>query len=229
VKVTQGGAANHIGSTDVYPQTLMITATCDGRADAGYCVRDAVGTYRTFDAPPQGMKGRVFVFPGEVIYAIPEATGAVEMVRVGTGQRVTLSADAMKVVNATLHVDPAANSPRNMPFTTTGIVRLPSAVRMFHGPNPFEPAPASPMNHALDLPLDGTAPRTFSVPGIIATAGRHALRLDGGKLYESADAWATWREVSPPPTGAPADLDGAMCDERGCLFGPWARVGWDRR
>jgi hypothetical protein len=226
VKVTQG-VATHIGMGNMYPQAVMIAATCDGRADAGYCVRDVTGAYHTFDAPPQGTKGSVFIFPGEVIYALPDATGAIELQRAGTSERVTFSAETMKPLNATLGVDPGATMP-DLPFTTSGIARLPTRIRMFHGPNPFRPAPASPMNHALDLPLDGARPTILSVPGVIATAGLHALRLDGGKLYESADGWATWHEVAPPPTGVPADLDGAMCDERGCLFGAWARVGWER-
>ncbi|CAN5925333.1 hypothetical protein BH11MYX4_BH11MYX4_24520 [soil metagenome] len=228
VKVTQGVATQIGGTGNMYPQTLMIAATCDGRADTGYCVRDVAGDFRTFDAPPQGTKGTVFIFPGEAIYAIPDATGAIEMRRAGTSERVTFRAEVMKPLNATLGVDPGSTRPPDLPFTTSGIVRLPTSIRMFHGPNPFKPAPASPMNHALDLPLDGTGPRILSVPGIIATAGLHALRLDGGKLYESADGWGSWHEVAPPPTGVPADLDGAMCDRRGCLFGAWARVGWDR-
>jgi hypothetical protein len=237
VKVTQG-VETSIGGTAYYPPALMIDATCDGRAAVGYCVRDATGTYRTFDAPPHGTKGTALVFPGEVIYTLPDATGALELRRAGTkdqrgapldtAQRVIFSADAMERVHATIQFDPTATSQSDAPIRLSGVVRLSSAVRMFHGPNPFAPAHASPMNHAVDLPLDGTGPRSFSVPGVIATAGLHALRLDRGKLYESADGWATWYEVAPPPTGVPTDLDGAMCDDRGCLFGGWARVGWDR-
>lgn len=211
----------------MYPQTLMVAATCDGRADAGYCVRDATGAFHSFGAPPQGTNGTLFIFPGEAIYAVSDATGAIELRRAGTSERVTFSAESMRPLNATLGLDPGSTNP-DLPFTTSGIVRLPTRIRMFHGPNPFKPAPPSPMNHALDLPLDGTGPSIVSVPGVIATAGFHSLRLDGGKLYESADGWGTWHEVAPPATGVPADLDGAMCDERGCLFGPWARVGWER-
>lgn len=228
VKVTQG-IANRIGGTgNLYPQTLMVSATCDGRADAGYCVRDATGSYRSFDAPPQGTKGMVLIFPGEALYLVPDSAGSVEVLRAGTSERVTFSAEAMKPLNATLGVSSSSTTVHDLPFTTSGFVRLPTLIRMFHGPNPFTPPSAPPMNHALDLPLDGSGPKLFSVPGVIATAGLHALRLDGGKLYESADGWGTWHEVAPPPTGVPADLDGAMCDERGCVLGAWARVGWDR-
>jgi len=66
--------------------------------------------------------------------------------------------------------------------------------------------------------------------GFVSTSNAlpHGLRLAGGQLWETKDAWHTWHPVAPPPTGrVPRDLAAAMCFESGCVLGPWARIGWN--
>ena len=139
-------------------------------------------------------------------------------------------AAGMTEVNTSLHWDAETRLHKRGPlFSESGAVLTGSSLRLFEIPDPFRPMPAAPVSYAIDLALDGSGRVSLiSAPGVVVTAGLHGLRLDAGKLYETSDGWATWFETAPPPTGAPRDLGGATCDERGCLLGPWARIGWER-
>jgi len=111
--------------------------------------------------------------------------------------------------------------------TIEGTLGTDRGIDMFYGPNPFEPITEPATSLVVHVPLDPTVAATISrVSGVIASAGMHALRLYRGKLYDTSDGWATWREVQPPPSGALSDLADAMCTDAGCLVGPWARIGW---
>jgi hypothetical protein len=114
------------------------------------------------------------------------------------------------------------------PVVEAGILRTTDGIRTFEVPNPFDPITKAVSGY-VDFPLNPTLPMTTTtVDGIVAVAGPHALRLSGGKLWETSDGWTTWTPVEPPPSGVPADLGGAMCSDAGCVLGSWARLGWDR-
>jgi hypothetical protein len=209
---------------DLYPEAIFVRATCES-GKGGVCVRGPDGLYHTQVLPP-GDERKVLVFPDDVVQMGPDGAGGIALWH-AKGRSRSFSAAQMKDVTAALGWDLPPKS--DLPYVDNGALLLGSTLRLFESPNPFKPLPASPTCHALDVPLDGAdGPRLNSVPGVIVTAGPHALRLDKGKLYETNDGWTTWYEVPAPPGGVPDDLAGATCDARGCLLGPWVRVGWEK-
>ena len=227
VNVTQGMARQIGNAQGYYPETVFITASCEGDARGDVCVRGSDGHYSTFKLPDSG---NPYIFPGEVIQAKQDGRGGLCLSRLSNGKVYAFDATAMQEVNTTLHWDAEARSGKKFPtFIESGALLTRSSLRLFYIPNPFEPLPSSPVSYAIDLPLDGSGKvRLLQASGVVVAAGAHGLRLDAGKLYETNDGWMTWYEVASPPSGAPENLAGATCDDRGCLFGPWARIGWQR-
>ncbi len=234
IAVTKG-VARQMGTARVwYPRALFITASCDGDAEAGVCVRGRDGSYQTHDFPAPDSS---YIFPGEVIQIKRDGSGGIELWGASSEKRCAFDAKQMKEASTALGWDLAAKpgaerheSLESIAFIEAGALRTATSLRQFYIPNPLVPLPKSPVSYALDLPLNcDSGPRLISTTGVVAAAGIHGLRLDNGKLYETSDGWATWHEVIPPPSGVPADLGGAECDESaGCLFGPWARIGWQQ-
>ena len=223
----KAGFARHIGSVaGTFPITQMVAASCEGDARNGICVRDAQGNWRTFGSPPQA--ATVLPFPGELVILSRSPEGHVVVESAGTSSRRVFAADEVSRVDRAMGVGEADASIHEPPVVQLGALRTATGIRQFFGPNPSLPVTRAE-SYAVDFPLTEPGPLTVRrVSGAIAQAGLRALRLYGGKLWETSDGWLTWYEVAPPPTGVPADLGGAMCDERGCVVGAWARLGWDR-
>ncbi len=225
VNVTQG-TARRIFNGQYYPWTVVITASCEGDARGGMCVRGSDGHYSTYKLPDSGDS---YIFPGEVIQAKQDGRGGLGLSRLSNGKVYAFDATT---INAALHLDAEVLSGKKIPpFIESGALLTRSSLRLFHVPNPFiKPLPPSPVSYAIDLPLDGSGKvRLLPASGVVVAAGAHGLRLDAGKLYETNDGWTTWYEVASPPSGAPENLADAMCfDDLWCLFGPWARIGWQR-
>ena len=216
------GVARHLGSwPDTFPSTLVAFASCDGDAATGFCIRRAGGEWSTFPTP-RGQALSLF-FPGELVGTAFEATGGLEIESSG-GQRRTFSAREVKELSDAM--GGALTATPTFAIVTTGALRTAAGLRMFYGSNPTRPI-TNPESYALDLPFNPqTRPAVLPVEGVIAPAGMHALRLAKGRIWQSDDAWQTWHEIEPPPTGVPRDLAGAMCVDSGCLVGGWARIGW---
>ena len=199
------------------PATLFASVSCDGTSSDGLCVRDAHGGWSSFAQP----KGSAWIFPGEVFHFElgPHGTTALH--------------DAHRLVSTVTppaRMVPAPDAGRMEDFAVVdlGALRTASEVVFFEGPNPSVPIPADAESYAIRYPV-AAAPTTATVTtvrGVVAAAGRHALRLDGGVLYETSDAWKTWTRVPPPPTGPLVSLAGAQCAEEGCTIGAWVRLGW---
>jgi hypothetical protein len=228
ITVTRG-MATHMGTVGtVWPPAQFVMASCEGDAKGGICFRGKDGTWRTYAKVPK--VGTMLPFAGELFYLTEDAAGGMVLERVNDERSRTFDASEVARMYAAIGVDPKA-SPLESPVVSAGALRTKTGVRMFDTPNPFRAAtaPAAPASYAVDLPFEAKgALAARAVPGIIVPAGPHALRLDRGKVYESNDGWDTWYEVAPPPTGVPDNLDGAMCDDRGCRVGAWARIGWER-
>lgn len=227
VQVTHGVATFVGANRDAYPKTVFIAASCDGDPSGGFCVRGADGTFRSF-TPAPWPRSTTWVFPDEVLYTRRQGDGGIDLARASTQEEVHFTAAQMAPIGEVLS-GPASAAPltEGLPFAFTGSLLRPRLLRHFHGPNPRRPLPPSPRSYALDFPTDGRPPVLREVAGVVVSAGEHALRLDGNRLYESSDGWDTWVEIEPPPTGVPQNLAGAMCNEIGCLFGAWVRLGWN--
>jgi len=78
----------------------------------------------------------------------------------------------------------------------------------------------------LDVTMGGAVTVVHHVTDPLAGWGPWALRTRDGRLYESTDGWASFRPVAWPPTGPRASIGNGRCNEHGCAFGPWRRVGW---
>jgi hypothetical protein len=227
----KNGFATHMGAVaGTYPVTQMVAASCDGDAKKGICVRDARGEWRSFPVPSASAKLRrqtVLPFPGELLLLSWTEAGRMVLESVGTSERRVFEPPETDRMQAELGLTPGDAGTGELSVVETGTLRTADGIRMFHGPSPFKET-GRHESYALDVPLTkGKLLAVKRVSGVVAPAGLHALRLDDGKLWETHDAWATWTEVAPPPTGVPADLGGAMCDDRGCVVGAWARLGWD--
>jgi hypothetical protein len=208
----KNGGGHIILAPGVFPPAVMVDSDCGSGAD-GWCVRDDVGAWHDV---PKATTGQILPFPGELLTLVVGANGAIELH--GPGAAVHVFAGAQ--------MDRLKQDLDGM--GSAGAFRTGSGVDMAYVPDPTKPLVKheSTMVH---VPLDPGQPLALSrVSGIVATAGAHALRLDGDKLYETNDGWATWYEVPPPPTGPLHDLAGAMCDVAGCRIGSWARLGWAR-
>jgi hypothetical protein len=223
----KAGFASHVGTVPgVFPVTQMVTASCEGDARKGVCVRDARGSWRTFDEPPQG--ATVLPFPGELVILSRSANGDVVLESSGTSVRRAFAAEVVSRADRVMGVGGADAGGHEASAVQLGVLRTATGIRQFFGPNPSL-ATTHAQSYWVDLSLvEPGAMEIRSVSGFVAQAGSHALRLADGKLWETSDGWSTWHEVAPPPTGVPADLGGAMCDDRGCAVGAWARLGWDR-
>jgi hypothetical protein len=230
----KNGFATHMGAlSGTYPVTQMVTASCDGDAKKGVCVRDARGQWRSLPLvlPTRSARLRrqtLLPFPGELLLLSWTSIGQMVLESVGTSERRAFEPAETDRVQAELGLTLGDAGTGDLSVVETGTLRTADGIRLFHGPSPFKETGRNE-SYALDVPLTGSAPLTVKrVSGVIAPAGLHALRLDDGKLWETHDGWASWSEVAPPPTGVPADLGGAMCDDRGCVVGAWARLGWDK-
>jgi hypothetical protein len=228
------GVAQRLGSwPGAYPTALLASATCEGDGEGGFCIRDDRGMWSTFPKLPIGVQP--LPFPGELLGISYDHENAVRLyrgavlVRTFAVPEIKPVWDAMGGAARSAGGEDGTGSAKAMPdVSMTGVLRTPTGIRLFYGPNPFQPIVRG-RSYALDLPLDPNAPPSLaSVDGVVAPAGKHALQLAGGKLWESNDGWKTWYEVDPPPTGVPGDLAGAMCSDRGCLLDGWARIGWQR-
>jgi hypothetical protein len=229
VNVTQGMARQIGRAQGYYPETVFITASCEGDARGGVCVRGSDGHYSTYELPGSD-RGNSYIFPGEVIQSKDDGREGLGLSRLSNGKVYAFDATAMKEVNTTLRWDAEARSGKKFPpFIESGALLTRSSLRLFYIPDPRHPLPPLPASYAIDLPLDGSGKvRLLRASGVVVATGAHGLRLDAGKLYETNDGWTTWYEVASPPSGAPENLAAATCDDRGCLFGPWARIGWQR-
>ena len=210
------------------PATVLVGASCAGDPRGGFCVRAEDGHYVSIP-PPSGPFGSLHLFPGEA-FALSPATGRGMDLRDLVRRRdVHYAPEGL----ATLLAAPSGAPPRPSSSlfarpSPVAVVRTATGLRVLFSPNPLQATGGVPReNVVVDLPLDGRAATTSVVRGTIAAAGARAIRVDGGKLYESVDAWRTWHEAAPPPTGAPGDDEATACTATGCRVGPWARVGWD--
>jgi hypothetical protein len=218
------GVARHLGATDTFPTTLMAAASCEGDAEAGLCVRGSDGSWTNHPPPPT--LGRLLVFPTEVIALVPSVADAWELRVTGKPARVFSAAETRRFSET---IGAVGKDAAEMRTTLAGVLRTATGLRMFHTSNPMKPVSGDGDSYALDLPFDRAKPASIEhVPGVVACAGTHGLRLAAGQLWETNDAWQTWRPVEPPPTGrTPRDLAAAMCSENGCVLGAWARIGWN--
>jgi hypothetical protein len=218
------GVAQHLGTTDTFPTTLMATSSCDGDAEAGLCVRNREGVWT--DYPPFPKVGRLLVFPnGLVTFGGSDVEGW-RVQASGKPTRVFPAGETRPLLAA---MGITGKDSSQMRTVLSGALRTATGIRLFHTPNPMLPVSGDGDSYALDLPFDSARPPSIEhVPGVVACAGMHGLRLAGGRLWETNDAWHSWRPVEPPPTGrVPRDLAAAMCFDSGCVLGVWARIGWN--
>lgn len=222
----------HFGPvTGYHPRTLAVDTDCRGEAGGSFCVRDSDGSYATHALPAVPEKSGIrYVFPGELMPASRSADGSIWFWRASEGKRYVFAPAQLKEVSVALGWDTETPAAKKAPkFTEVAALLTPSGLRTFYIPSLFEPLPEHPAGYAIDWALDGSGKvRLTDVRGVVAPIGAHALRVDKGKLYETNDGWSTWYEVEAPPTGVPDNFAGATCDYRGCLLGPWARIGWER-
>jgi hypothetical protein len=211
-----------------FPPALIAEVGCDG-ADTGLCVRGADGVWKTVAKPKEMKSGMLLAFPGEAMWLTQSDAGELRVNVLGSSRVRTFSSVevASRYEEMGLLMPLSKNTaPR---VVTEGTLRTAAGIRIFFGPNPTAPVAEGARSFALDVPLDDKRTLAITgVAGVVAVAGLHALRLADGKLWETNDGWSTWYEVAPPPTGVPRDLSGAMCDDRGCAVGAWARLGWTR-
>ncbi len=218
------GVASELGTVrGVFPSTLVASASCEGDAKAGLCVRDKTGHWATYPKPSG--KYRVLPFPGEVLVMKGGAPDDLQVSNADGSLIRTFPAAQMESLSRSMGI---SNDGHDTSLVLTGVLRTAGGLRMFHGRNPLRES-AKPTSYAIDLPFDPRLPPTVTaVDGDVAVAGLHGLRLSGGKLWETDDGWNHWYEVPPPPTGVPRELAGAMCSGSGCLIDGWARIGWQQ-
>lgn len=202
---------------NAWPPALLITASCAGDPAHDVCVRDAHGGWTTLPNPD----GNAWIFPGEAFHFEPGPHGTFAL---HDSRRLVSS------VTPPARLVPPPDAGRIEDYVTVdvGALRTSSEVVVFEGPNPSIPIPPDAVSYAIHYPVAAT-PTTATVTtvrGVVAAAGRHALRLDGDVLYETSDGWRTWTRVPPPPTGPLTSLADAQCGESGCLVGAWDRLGW---
>jgi hypothetical protein len=197
-----------------YTYPLALHTPCGSRT---LCVYDGHGAW---PALGEAGHGRELIFSGERVSIEENADGSRVLRSTSLSTPLIANTETMKQLGG------AGDSP-NRYGVPPGVLRTDTGFKFFY--REFAPAQGAltPKGYALELPVDGGAPRVHAVNGVVLTAGRRALRFDAQKVYETADGWVTWQEVAPPQTGIPDALDGATCDDRGCLLGAWARVGWD--
>lgn len=207
------------------PSAIHTTLGCD--LGPGHCVRDAKGVWSNHaEVDPFG-RTHWLSFLGEDVRLDEDLRGNLVLSSDRRGTRTFTSTELdqlAKTLNAPRHLeDPVHESPVVLTFE----LQTAAGIRRIYSPNPLLPMPAAPFTSWVDLSFDPKVPITIDhIAGVAAVAGRRALRLAEGRLWETADGFHTWHEVAPPPTGVPSDLAAAFCTESGCVLGPWARIGW---